>query len=35
MENGKAHICHMTEVDSGQLCHVLLTKPLHLPALWQ
>jgi len=23
------------EVDAGQLCHVLLTKPLHLPALWQ
>jgi len=23
------------EVDSGQLCHVLLTKPLHLPAMWQ
>ena len=22
-------------VDSGQLCHVLLTKPLHLPAMWQ
>jgi len=22
-------------VDAGQLCHVLLTKPLHLPALWQ
>jgi type IV secretory pathway VirB10-like protein len=23
------------EVDSGQLCQVLLTKPLHLPAMWQ
>jgi type IV secretory pathway VirB10-like protein len=23
------------EVDSGQLCQVLLTKPLHLPAIWQ
>jgi hypothetical protein len=23
------------EVDAGQLCNVLLTKPLHLPALWQ
>jgi type IV secretory pathway VirB10-like protein len=23
------------EVDAGQLCHVLLTKPLTLPALWQ
>src|SRR6516162_5758286 len=23
------------EVDAGQLCHVLLTKPPHLPALWQ
>jgi hypothetical protein len=23
------------EVDAGQLCHVLLTKPLQLPALWQ
>jgi hypothetical protein len=23
------------EVDSGQLCHVLLTKPLILPAMWQ
>jgi len=23
------------EVDAGQLCHVLLTKPLRLPALWQ
>jgi len=22
-------------VDAGQLCNVLLTKPLHLPALWQ
>src|SRR6059058_3875711 len=22
-------------VDSGQLCQVLLTKPLHLPAMWQ
>ena len=22
-------------VDSGQLCQVLLTKPLSLPALWQ
>jgi len=22
-------------VDSGQLCQVLLTKPLTLPALWQ
>jgi type IV secretory pathway VirB10-like protein len=22
------------EVDSGQLCQVLLTKPLHLPAMW-
>jgi len=22
-------------VDAGQLCHVLLTKPLHLLALWQ
>jgi len=21
-------------VDAGQLCHVLLTKPLHLPAMW-
>jgi hypothetical protein len=23
------------EVDSGQLCQVLLTKPLRLPAMWQ
>jgi type IV secretion system protein VirB10 len=23
------------EVDAGQLCNVLLTKPLHLPAMWQ
>jgi hypothetical protein len=23
------------EVDSWQLCQVLLTKPLHLPAMWQ
>src|SRR2546422_7229919 len=23
------------EVDSGQLCQVLLTKPVHLPAIWQ
>jgi hypothetical protein len=23
------------EVDAGQLCHVLLTKPLTLPAMWQ
>ena len=23
------------DVDAGQLCNVLLTKPLHLPALWQ
>ena len=23
------------EVDSGQLCQVLLTTPLHLPAMWQ
>jgi len=23
------------EVDSGQLCQVLLTKSLHLPAMWQ
>jgi len=23
------------EVDAGQLCNVLLTKPLQLPALWQ
>jgi hypothetical protein len=22
-------------VFAGQLCHVLLTKPLHLPAMWQ
>ena len=22
-------------VDAGQLCNVLLIKPLHLPALWQ
>jgi len=22
-------------VESGQLCHVLLTKPLTLPAMWQ
>ena len=23
------------EVDAGQLCHVLLTTPLHLQAMWQ
>jgi hypothetical protein len=23
------------EVDAGQLCHVLLIKPLSLPAMWQ
>ena len=23
------------EVDAGQLCNVLLIKPLHLPAMWQ
>lgn len=23
------------EVDAGQLCNVLLTKPLSLPAMWQ
>jgi type IV secretory pathway VirB10-like protein len=23
------------EVDAGQLCNVLFTKPLHLPAMWQ
>jgi type IV secretory pathway VirB10-like protein len=23
------------EVDAGQICHVLLTQPLHLPAMWQ
>jgi type IV secretory pathway VirB10-like protein len=23
------------EVDGGQLCQVLLTKPLHLPVMWQ
>ena len=23
------------DVDAGQLCNVLLTKPLHLPAMWQ
>jgi type IV secretory pathway VirB10-like protein len=23
------------EVDAGQLCQVLLLKPLHLPAMWQ
>jgi len=23
------------EVDAGQICNVLLTKPLHLPAMWQ
>jgi len=23
------------EVDAGQICHVLLTQPLSLPAMWQ